>query len=396
MSVWEAVVGQESVVQTLSETARVARADLAGQRTDTHERRSMTHAWLITGPPGSGRSVAAVAFAAALQCPQAGCGQCAECDSTRAGTNPDVRIVRAVRLSYGVDEARELVIWTAQKPPVGRYRIVVIEDADRLTEQAANALLKVLEEPPPQVVWLLCAPSTEDLLPTIRSRTQVVRLSTPSRQAIADYLVRSEGVDLTMASYAARAAQGHIGRAKALATDEEARSHRHEVLATTRRVDTLAGCFAAAADLYEAAESRGKAGDEQREQAEIDEVLRGYGAGAEGVRRGRVEALARRAVKGIQEDHAKRRTRVVRDELDRDLVDLLGYYRDVLAVQMGSDIDLINAEDRPRIETLAGESDPELTLLRMEAISRARLELASSITPLVVLEAMTTRLSGRV
>jgi len=396
MTVWDAVVGQDRIVASLSDSAQAARATLRGEVLDEHRARLMTHTWLFTGPPGSGRSVVAEAFAAALQCPDAGCGHCPTCRQVKAGTNPSVRFVRALRLSYGVDEARELVTWTASRPPVGSWRIVVIEDADRLTEQAANALLKVLEEPPPRVVWLLCAPSTEDLLATVRSRARVVRLTTPSRAAITDFLQTTADVDPAMAAYAARAAQGHIGRAKALALSEGARSHRKGVLATTRRLDTLAGCYAAAADLHDAAKARGEAGAEKREAAEVDEVLRGFGSGAQGVRRGRVQALARRAVKSLQDDQAKRRTRALRDELDRDLVDLLAYYRDVLAVQARADVELVNEEDRPQVEAMAANSEPSMTVQRMAIIEQTRLALASSVTPLVALEAMTTRLSGRV
>jgi DNA polymerase-3 subunit delta' len=396
MSAWDVVVGQGPLVDSLRRSAAAGRAILLGNEVDERAARSMTHAWLFTGPPGSGRSVVAGAFAAALQCDAAGCGECSSCRQVAAGTHPGVRFVRALRLSYGVDEARELVTWTANRPPVGSWRIVVIEDADRLTEQAANALLKVLEEPPTRVVWLLCAPSTEDLLATVRSRARVVRLTTPSRRAIADFLQRSADVDPAMAAYAARAAQGHIGRAKALALSEASRHHRHSVLATTRRLETLAGCYAAAADLHDAAKERGEAGAEEREAAEVEEVLRGYGSGAEGVRRGRVEALARRAVKTLQEDQAKRRTRALRDELDRDLVDLLGYYRDVLAVQVGAGVELVNEEDRPHLEHLASASEAAMTVQRMRVIEQTRVALASSITPLVALEAMTTRLSGRV
>lgn len=393
MSVWDRVVGQPDLVAGLRHTVAAAHAEDTGQGGDT--RREMTHAWLITGPPGSGRSVLAEAFAAALQCRSGGCGVCEDCRQVLADSHPSTRIVRADRLSYGVDDAKSLIAWSAVRPFGDHRRIIVLQDADRLTETAANTLLKVLEEPPPRVVWLLCTPSTEDVLPTIRSRTRWVNLATPSVSDVAAFLVSQVGADPAMAAYAARASQGHIGRAKALATEDDVRRHRSGVLAVTRRVSTLGGCFAAAADLVDSAKQVAESHAASRDAAEEEELLAGYGAGAEGVSRGKVEALARGALRELRDAQKKRRTRVVRDELDRDLVDLLGYYRDVLAVQVGAGITLVNEEDRPRIEALAAASTPELSVRRMRAVDEARLALASNVAPLVALEAMAVTLSGK-
>lgn len=388
MTVWEPVVGQTAVVDEL-------RHSVAGARSGDEHSRAMTHAWLITGPPGSGRSVLAEAFAAALQCRDGGCGACDDCRQVVADSHPATRLVRADRLSYGVEDAKALIAWTAVRPHGHHRRIVVMQDADRLTEAAANTLLKALEEPPSRVVWLLCCPSSEDVLPTIRSRTRQVRLRTPATAEVAGFLTRSVGADAAMAAYAARASQGHIGRARALATQEDVRRHRAGVLAVTRRVATLGGCFAAAADLVDSAKDAAEAHAAARDTAEEARILAGYGAGAEGVSRSKVESLAKGALRDLREAQKKRRTRVVRDELDRDLVDLLGYYRDVLSVQAGAGLELINEDDRPRIEALAASSTPELTVRRMGAIDRARLALASNVAPLVALEAMTITLSGK-
>ena len=393
MTVWDRVVGQQDLVALLQHTARAAHAEDGGGPGDP--RRAMTHAWLVTGPPGSGRSVLAEAFAAALQCPQGGCGTCPDCRQALADSHPATRIVRADKLSYGVDDAKSLISYSAVRPQGHHRRIIVLQDADRLTETAANALLKALEEPPPRVVWLLCAPSTEDILPTIRSRTRLISLATPTVADVAAFLVASEGVDPAMASYAARSSQGHIGRARALATDDEMRRHRSGVLAVTRRVETLAGCFAAASDLVESAKEVAESQAAQRDAAEEAELLAGYGAGTEGVARAKVETLARGALRDLREAQKKRRTRVVRDELDRDLVDLLGYYRDVLALQVSAEVSLVNEEDRPRLAALAAASTQELTVRRMRAIDEARTALASNVAPLVALEAMTVKLSGK-
>jgi DNA polymerase-3 subunit delta' len=393
MTVWDRVVGQQDLVALLQQTARAAHLEDGGGPGDP--RRIMTHAWLVTGPPGSGRSVLAEAFAAALQCPRGGCGTCPDCRQSLADSHPATRIVRADKLSYGVEDAKALISYAAVRPQGNHRRIIVLQDADRLTETAANALLKALEEPPPRVVWLLCAPSPEDILPTIRSRTRLISLATPAVADVATFLVASEGVDPAMASYAARCSQGHIGRARALATDDEMRRHRSGVLAVTRRVETLAGCFAAASDLVDSAKEVAESQAAQRDAAEEAELLTGYGAGAEGVGRSKVEALARGALRDLREAQKKRRTRVVRDELDRDLVDLLGYYRDVLALQVTAEVSLVNEEDRPRLTALAAASAPELTVRRMRAIDEARTALASNVAPLVALEAMTVKLSGK-
>ena len=216
MTVWRDVIGQERAVATLEQAVRDPAA--------------MTHAWLFTGPPGSGRSVAARAFAAALLCPQGGCGECRECRTALDATHADVDVIATEGLSIKVEQARDLVALAAHRPCVGRYRVIIVEDADRLTERAADALLKALEEPTPRTVWMLCAPSVEDVIITIRSRSRHVRLRTPSVEAVADLLVRRDGVDHAMALYAARAAQSHVGLARRLARDEHARIRRHDVV----------------------------------------------------------------------------------------------------------------------------------------------------------------------
>jgi len=391
VSVWDPVVGQATLVRELQRRVDAARMERSG----TAGSRGVAHAWLITGPPGSGRSVLAESFAAALQCPTGGCGLCPDCRQSLAGTHPGTTVVRAETLSYGIDDARELIAWSAVRPQLHHWRIIVMHDSDRLTEPAANALLKVLEEPPPRVVWLLCAPSAQDVLPTVRSRMTVATLTTPSTAEVAAYVMAKDGVDEAMAGFAAQASQGHIGRARALALQEDVRQHRNTVLAVTRRVATLGGCFAAAADLVDSAKEVAETHAAARDAQEEGELLLGYGAGAEGVTKAKVESLARGALRELRDAQKKRRTRVVRDELDRDLVDLLGYYRDVLAVQFGADTPLINAEDRPRVDALAAASEPAATVRRMKAVEEARLALASNVAPLVALEAMTVRLSGK-
>jgi DNA polymerase-3 subunit delta' len=257
MTVWDDLVGQEPTVETLSRAVS--------------DESAMTHAWLFTGPPGSGRSTAARAFAAALQCPEGGCGQCRECRTALDGSHADVKVVATEGLSIKVAEARALVQEAALRPSVGRWRIIIIEDADRLTaytDAPADALLKALEEPTPRTVWMLCAPSLEDVIVTIRSRSRHVRLRTPPVEAVADLLQRRDGVDPAMALYAARAAQSHIGLARRLARDEQARIRRRDVIAMATKILGVGDAIGAAADHAQIADDESPATSAEREAAE--------------------------------------------------------------------------------------------------------------------------------
>lgn len=373
-SVWESLVGQDAVVDELSHAVSDPTA--------------MTHAWLITGPPGSGRSTAAVAFAAALQCPDGGCGVCTVCQTSRAGSHPDVDLVRSETLSYGVEEARELVAKASVVPANTPWHIVVIEDADRLTEQAVNVLLKVLEEPPPHLVWLLCAPSPEDVLPTIRSRTRSVHLRTPSTAEVAAALCDRYGVDPAMAAFAARASQGHIGRARALATDDEARRRRQDVLRIPGGLRDLSSCLAAAEELVAMATEDAASITDALDIAEEESLLRAYGSGAEGITKARLDKLADRAIKDLRKMQASRRKRAVRDQLDRALVDLLTYYRDVLILQLDAGVPLVNDEMRTQVTQEATASSPTDTARRLEAIETGRLAVQANGALPLVLEGM--------
>ena len=252
--VFARLVGQQAVEAELVAAAAAARGDSTHSGLTTG---LMTHAWLITGPPGSGRSVAAQCFAAALQCTAdgvPGCGECRACTTTMAGTHGDVRRVVPEGLSIGVDEMRAIVQTASRRPSTGRWQIVVIEDADRLTEGAANALLKVVEEPPASTVFLLCAPSVdpEDIAVTLRSRCRHVALTTPRVDAIAQVLVENDGLSEADARWAASVSGGHVGRARRLATDEEARSRRERALGLARDAATPARAYAAVEELVDA------------------------------------------------------------------------------------------------------------------------------------------------
>ncbi|HWL98666.1 MAG TPA: DNA polymerase III subunit delta' [Nocardioidaceae bacterium] len=378
-SVWSDLVGQEPTVEVLRGAVESAGLALQGQRTG-----GMTHAWLLTGPPGSGRSNAARAFAAALQCAQGGCGECLACRTTLAGSHPDVTLVTTERLSLGVDEVRELVRRAAMSPTGDRWQVVVVEDADRLTERAADALLKSVEEPATRTVWLLCAPTAEDVVPTIRSRCRLLVLRTPPPAAVAQVLRQRHGVTAEVATFAARASQGHIGRARALATDEDTRNRRREVLALPTRLTGLGACMTAAANLVDAATEEAAPIAARLDGAERSDLEQALGMGTRGVKpRG-----AQGALKELDDQHKARGKRLQRDALDRSLVDLMSFYRDTLVLQTGGDVDLVNEESRRDIESVARAGSPESTVRRIQAILDCREALEGSVAPLLAVEAL--------
>lgn len=385
---WDHVVGQPELVATLRATAAAAAAIRRGEPGP-----AMTHAWLFTGPPGSGRSTAARTLAAALQCPDAGCGQCPACRQVLAGTHPDVEQFTPEKLQITAEEALGLIRRAAMTPILGRWNVLVVEDADRLNDVSGNALLKSLEEPSPRTVWILCAPTAEDVLATIASRTRQVRLRTPTAREVADALVDRHGVDRAMASFAARAAQGHLGRARALALDEQVRLRRHEVLTIPTTLRDLASCFVAAQNLLDAATADAAAITDALDAAELADLMRAYGEGATGAMAARVRRSAAASTKDLEARQKSRRTRTVRDQVDRALLDLTGLYRDVLVLQTAAPVDLINDEMRPTIERLAAHSDVAATMARVAGLDHARLAISASVAPLLALEALMVTLA---
>ncbi len=389
MSVFAELVGQEPVVEVLRAAAAAAAVGGPG----------MTHAWLLTGPPGSGRSVAARAFAAALECPRGGCAACAACHTVAAGTHADVDFVVPEGLHILVEEARDIVRRCSSAPMVGPWRVVVVEDADRLEERTANTLLKILEEPPPRGVLVLCAPAADDLPPTIRSRCRLVALRTPPAAAVAAVLERRDGVTPEVAAFAARASQGHVGRARRLARDPEAQRRRREVLALPAAVGSVPACFVAAENLVAATTEEATAATAPRDAAETSALRESLGGGATstGIRTGAgtgkgMPRGTAGAMKGLERRQKSRGTRSQRDALDRALADLAAFYRDVLMVQVGAAVPLINADLREEVSRLAAASTPVATLRRIEATFTCRTAIDANVPPLLAVEAMTLRL----
>ena len=375
LSVFDNLIDQEHVISVLREAVS-ASADISNQSQE------MTHAWLFTGPPGSGRSNAALAFAAALVCKSAGCNDCIDCKTALAGTHADVELVKTEGLSIKIDEVRDLITRASWSPAVGNYRVVVIEDADRLTESAANALLKVIEEPGLRTVWLLCAPSATDVLPTIRSRTRSLVLRTPSVAAVAA-LLEEEKFSSAMANFAARASQGHIGRARHLAKSEDARTRRQAILKISLLITDVASAFKAAQVLVEAAKAEAEEEAEKRDNAELASLKEAWGQQGSKLTQG-----GAKVVKDLEKEQKSRTTRMVRDYLDRALLDIATLYRDILLTQANSLDSIINTDLISEITKISNSTTPESTLAKLEAIMSARTNLSHNAAPLLTIEAL--------
>jgi DNA polymerase-3 subunit delta' len=409
--VFDRLVGQHAVVGELT-SAAVAAAHLAAARDlQAHgitsssgpqapsptSSSAMTHAWLFTGPPGSGRSVAAQCFAAALQCEVAdapGCGRCHACTTVMAGTHSDVRRIVPEGLSIPVKDMRAIVQTASRRPSVGRWQVVVIEDADRLTEGAANALLKAVEEPPPRTVFLLCAPSVdpEDISVTLRSRCRHVALTMPSVPAIAEVLIASDGIDPDMARWAASVCGGHVGRARRLATDEEARAQRTQALGVARAATRDATAYAAAEDLVKSADAAAKAISAKLDEAETEQMRTSLGAGGTG--KGAAGALRGSAgvLKALEQQQKSRATRTGRDLLDRALVDLAALFRDALTASYAAPVAAMHPDMSEQSVAMAGYARREELLSCIEAVLECRESLGFNVKPKFAVDAMVAKI----
>ena len=376
MSVFSSLIDQSEVVAILKEAVQSAR-----NKEDLTQ--GMTNTWLFTGPPGSGRSNAAIAFAAALVCKDSGCSKCNDCMSTIIGTHADVELIKTEGLSIKIDEIRELITRASWAPSVASYRVVVMEDADRLTESAANALLKVIEEPGLRTIWLLCAPTLTDVLPTIRSRCRHLSLRTPSTKAVANLLIDRESIDPKTAEFAARAAGGHIGRARRLATDENAKQNRTSILKLPLMIKDVASAYKAAQFLVDAAKADALKDSEKKDEDEISKLKEAWGATGS-----KMVSGGAKVVKELEKEQKSRATRMVRDYLDRALLDLSTLYRDILLIQSNSADSLINQDLIEEIKQLAQATRPEQTLAKIESILKTRRNLAHNAAPLLLIEAL--------
>lgn len=380
MSAWDNLAGQDEAIAVITAAVNAAHA----AHRDAHDSRAMTHAWLITGPPGSGRSNVAYAFAAALLSTDDPDDRATVSAHVAARSHPDLGVLASERVIITIDEVRALVARSQFAPSLGRFRVMVIEDADRMTERTSNVLLKALEEPPEQTVWILCAPSEADLLPTIRSRVRTLRLRTPSVAQVAELLERRDGVDPHDALQAARHAQSHIGMARRLATDPDARARRERALDCVLAVHSVSSAVTAAATLLEIAGDDAAALRAERDDEERQQALHALGVESGGT----VPPALRVYLRQLEDDQKRRATRTLRDGIDRILTDLLSIYRDVLIIQLGTGAPLINSERGQQLDALSAHTTSADTLAAMDAIASTRQRVARNVAPLLALEAM--------
>ena len=368
MEYWSEIVGQPEAVRALDDAAAL---DV-----------TPSHAWLITGPPGSGRSNLAFRFAAALI--SRGQDREAVYKQVRARTHPDLGVLTTQKLLIDIKAARDIVTTAHYSPAEGRYRVIVIEDADRMPERTSNVLLKALEEPPERTIWILCAPSEADLLPTIRSRARSLRLVTPSAADVARLLHERDGIDAGAAERAARLAQSHIGMARRLASDPDSLARRDRTISIALGVQTLGDGMRAAASLVKVAEADAAAITESLDAREREDALRSLGLPPGAA----IPPQMRSQIRALEEDQKRRSTRSLRDGIDRILTDLLSLFRDVLLTALRADPELINRENEAAIAELAERWGPERSLVVVSAVETARERLGRGITPALVLEAL--------
>jgi DNA polymerase III subunit delta' len=376
--VWDELLGQPEAIELLKKA-------IANKATGVH------HAWLFSGPAGSGRSLMARAFAAALQCSKGGCGTCQQCSLTMANAHPDINLLATERVQISIDEVRQLVSRSASSSTLGDYRIAIIEDADRMTERTSNVLLKALEEPEQNTIWMLCAPSVADLLPTIRSRTRNVALRLPSADEVAQLLVQRDGVDKELALRSARQAQNHVGMARRLAVSQEARARRTETLREIAGINNLSKAMLAAEHLLSVAKRDAQALSEERDGAEAENLMRAYGLSAED----KIPPNLRAEFKALEENQKRRGTRALRDGIDRIFTDAESFFRDVIALQLGTGSELINPEFEQELVQRANSSSTSQSIEILDAITEARKRLAANVRDLLVLEALATRFISR-
>ncbi len=383
MTVWEGLVGQHSAVDLLR---RIADERVGARSEEGAAQTRLAQAWLMTGPAGSGRSNVARAFAAALLCPTGGCGACSSCRMALLGSHPDLRVLRADKVIIGIDEVRELVAASYMSPSAGPLRVQIIEDADRMPERTSNVLLKAIEEPPETTVWILCAPSEADMLPTIRSRVHTVRLVTPSLDDVATYLETTEGVDPARAEACARLAQSHVGMARRLAVDESARVRRETSIRILLGILSAGFVAKGAADVLALAQEDAQSSAQHDADAEKAELMRQLGLPPGEP----VPAQYRAQLRAFEEDAKKRDKRSLLDGIDRILTDYESVVRDALLTCLGAGQALINSEHAREIQSWVSTRKPAEIVALMDAIAEARKRIRGNVPPLLAVEALLT------
>ncbi|PAT07015.1 DNA polymerase III subunit delta' [Corynebacterium hadale] len=354
---------------------------------------AMTHSWLFTGPPGSGRSQAAMAFAAALVCTdphEVGCGRCAGCRDALADQHADVVHVVPKELIIKTEYIRDIVAQAARMPTVASHRVLIIENADRLHPAAADALLKTVEEPPERTVIIMLAPSTdpEDFSQTLRSRCRHLYIPSPSESELVRILIDEEGASEHDARLAAATSLRHVGRARLLVRNPDIQQRRARAINLAELIFHGAQAFQAVGSLVKATEKEAVdayAEEDAVERAKLEQAL---GMGAKG--KGAAKALrgAASSIKELESRQKARGTRRKRDVFDLVLVDLAGVYRDALVVQSGADVPLTHPDFEPLAREVADRVPAAGLVACQDAIAQCRARLHQSVTPTVAFNGM--------
>jgi len=375
--------------------AAAARAKVRGEVPELGN--AMAHAWIITGPPGSGRSVAALALAAALQCTDPvdiGCGRCPHCHDVFADAHTDVLRIVPAELSIGIDRMRAVRTEAAKLPTVSPWRIVIIEDADRLSDAAADAILKTVEEPPEHTVIIMCAPSIDpdDFSPTLRSRCRHLYVPYPSVDEIVRILTTEVGASRDDAHLAAVASLRHVGRARRLITDPANQKRRASILHLAELIFHRDEAFKASLVFIRGVEKQIKAELEEINADELAELERALGKGGRG--KGTQKAMdgSAGALKDLTDTQKKRTTRSIRDTLDLALVDLTGLYRDALMIHTGAQVPLTHPDFSGLAGDLAGRVSETGLVDCLDAVAQCRERINVNVTPVIAFDGMIGRI----
>lgn len=378
MKIFDNIVGQPHVTAILQDAVNAAH--------NNNESQEMTHSWLFTGPPGSGRSIAANSFAAALICPNNGCGICIDCETAMSGSHVDIEIVETEGLSIKVDDIRELISRAAWAPSLSNWRIVILEDAERLTEAAANALLKAIEEPSSRNIWILCSPSITEILPTIRSRCRTLQFRTPSHESIIKLLVERDKIEPELADYAARISQGHIGRAKYLAQNPETISCRKIILELILNLKTTSDSFKVASEILRITSEDVDGYSDHKNSKESEQLKNAW----QGTNRGLISGGSK-AIKDLEKIQKYRQSRALRDSISNALLDIASMYRDAMIIKFSLNTPLINSDLEASLISLA-KKDHEIILKSLLMVLSARNSLDFNGSQTILLEELTSSL----
>jgi len=345
-----------------------------------------SHAWLLLGPSGAGKRATALAMAAALDCdvnPGVGCGHCRACTRIMRRQHPDVHHIAPEGPLIPVDVVRDQVNPEAARSPFeARYKVFVIEEADRMNIPAQNALLKTVEEPQPDTVFILVSQNEEEILETLRSRCTTVRLEPVAQERIEEML-RREGAAPEAARVAARACLGDLEKARAFAFDVSVADRRRVWGSLPSRLENPLAALDAAAEVAEEA----RAAVKERERAQREEVLEL----GEALGEGRGTATARNA---LAKRHRRELKRLEEEVLGEALTFLATFYRDVAARRAGARDALTNIDAKREIDLWAKADASDAALLAAcERCLKARASFVSNANPALAIEATLVELT---